>query len=165
MAGVPDGKGEHAAQVVDTVASIFFVEVDNGLGVAVGAVAMALGCQAFSQSRMVVDFSVENDPDRAVFVADGLVAGGEIDDAQAAHAQAHGAVGEHAFVVGPAVQHGAAHLADGSGFDLAILREVDYTGDSTHRNVFSRPGTKNPTADSLPQIGRRRQFVILNALG
>jgi hypothetical protein len=40
---VPDGKGEHAAQVLYAVGAILFEKVDDGFGIAVGAVAMAAG--------------------------------------------------------------------------------------------------------------------------
>ena len=37
-ARVPDGEGEHAAEVLHAVVAVFLVEVDDGFGVAVGAV-------------------------------------------------------------------------------------------------------------------------------
>ena len=64
--------------------------------------------------REVVDFAVEDDADRAVFVVDGLPAAAEVDDAQAAHAQDGERLGEHAVFIGPAMDHRGHHLADAS---------------------------------------------------
>ena len=43
--------------------------------------------QVVAQLLEVVDLAVEDAPDGAVFVAHGLAAGGEVDDAQPAHGQ------------------------------------------------------------------------------
>ena len=52
----------------DAVGAVFFEKVDDGFGVAVGAVAMAAGDELLAQGEMVVDFAVEYDPQGAVFV-------------------------------------------------------------------------------------------------
>ena len=45
------------------------------------------GVELRAQLAIVVDLAVEDHPDRAVLVADRLMAAGEIDDAQPAHAE------------------------------------------------------------------------------
>ena len=71
--------------MVNAIASIFFVGVDNRFGVAIGSVAMSTRLQLFTHGKMVVNLSVKNDPDCAVFVANGLVSGRQINNAEATH--------------------------------------------------------------------------------
>src|ERR1035438_8872747 len=61
LAPIPDGKGEHAAQVLDAVAAVFLVKVNDGLGIAARAVAMSSGLKAGGQLGVVVDFSVRSE--------------------------------------------------------------------------------------------------------
>ena len=78
---------------LDAVGAVLLVEVDDDLGVAVRA---RSGGPRRSSSRAqlaeVVDLAVEDDDDRAVLVEDRLVAGLEVDDAQALDAEADAAV-------------------------------------------------------------------------
>ena len=62
--GVPDGDGEHAVQMREALRPFVLVEVDDGLGVAVGAELVARAFQPLPQVPVVVDFAVEDDPDR-----------------------------------------------------------------------------------------------------
>src|SRR5579863_969182 len=135
-ARVPDGEGEHSAQVLHAVASVLFVEVDDGFGVAMGAVDVAAGLKLRSQFGVVVDFAVEDDPGGSVFVAKWLMAGGEVDDAEAAHAEADRAGGVNAVVIGTAVRHGVAHAPEDAGIDggsgLGIAVELQDSSDAAH---------------------------------
>jgi hypothetical protein len=70
-----------------------------------------------SQFGKVVNLAVVNDPRRAVFIKDGLVATGDINDAEAAHSQAGIGFCQDPFVVGAAVHDGLAHAVDGGFFD------------------------------------------------
>src|SRR5690606_4961552 len=79
---VPDGKGEHAAQVPDDVIPILLVAVDDGLGVAARGEAVALRFQVRAKLMVVVDLAIEDDVDRPVLVGDRLLAPGNVDDAE-----------------------------------------------------------------------------------
>jgi hypothetical protein len=80
VAAVPDGKAEHPAQPLDAALALFFVEVNDGLGVAPRREPVAARDQLITQFPVVVDFAVEDDPHRAVFVGDRLTASGHVDD-------------------------------------------------------------------------------------
>src|SRR6476620_3037822 len=84
---VPDGKGEHSTQVLDTLRPILLIQVDDAFGVAVGTIAMTAHFKILAQVLMVVDFAVEDDPDAAKFITERLVASLNIDDAEAAHSE------------------------------------------------------------------------------
>jgi hypothetical protein len=81
---------------------------------------------------VIVNFSVENDPDGTVFVADGLMASGKIDDAEAAHAEPNPALGEEAIVVGTAMGHHVAHTSQNARIDSCVCTEFKYSSNSTH---------------------------------
>src|ERR1019366_2767788 len=55
LATIPDCKGKHAAQMLDAIAAIFLIEVDDGFGIAVGAIAVSAGLKRGAQLGMVVD--------------------------------------------------------------------------------------------------------------
>ena len=120
---IPDAVREHAAQLVQAVGAFLFIEVDDGFGVAVGAEAMALGDELLAQFLVVVDLAVEDDPDAAVFVGDRLVTGAEIDDAEAAHADAAGPVGVDAFVIRPAMADEVGHGPDVGNLGAAVAQK------------------------------------------
>ncbi len=78
---VPNGKGKHPAKVFDAFLTVLFVEVDNRLGVAVTAVAVATLLQLAAEFRMIIYFAVINEPDGAVFVGYGLLPRLQVNDA------------------------------------------------------------------------------------
>jgi hypothetical protein len=70
---------------------------------------MAGGGELVAQRAEVVNFAVEDHPYGTVLVVDRLLAGGQVDDGQAAHAQ-RDAVGEVCtLIVGPAMPDDIAH--------------------------------------------------------
>jgi len=80
LLAVPQGKGKHAAKSLDAVAPPRFPGVQDHLGVAAGAKLMAQGLELGHQLLIVVNFAVEDGDDALVFVEQGLLAGGEVDD-------------------------------------------------------------------------------------
>src|SRR5438132_9190625 len=67
--GVPQRNRELAVQLVDEVASLLLVEMDERLGVAAGLEDMPAVFEIGAQFDVVEDLSVEGDPDATVFVA------------------------------------------------------------------------------------------------
>ena len=83
---------------------MLLVEVDEDLGVAVGCGSGGRADSSVGAERLVVvDLAVEDDLDRAVLVADRLVAAGQVDDRQPAVDQADARLLPEAFGVGAAV--------------------------------------------------------------
>ncbi len=96
---IPDGKPEHAVEPSHAVRSPLLVGVDDRLGVAARAEAVAAGLQLGPQLGVVVDLAVEDDLDRTVLVGHRLVPPGEVDDAQPAHPDGQAAFHPVALVV------------------------------------------------------------------
>src|ERR1700691_1632714 len=80
---------------------------------------------------MVVDFTVENNPDRTVFIAEGLVSGCQIHNAEPSHADPDGTIGIDSLVVRPAMDHGTAHPAESLGL-TPTASELHDPSDATH---------------------------------
>src|SRR6266851_552707 len=132
LLAVPDGKCKHPAQVMHTVAPVLFVQMNNRFRIAVGAVTVAAGFQIFSQGRVVVNLSVENDPGGPSLVADRLMPPGNINNAEAAHAQRDRAIGIKTVVVGAAMRHGGTHLSYRARISSRVASELHYPGNSAH---------------------------------
>ena len=81
-ARVPDRERKHPAQFVHAHLAEVFVQVNDGLRVAVCAELVAFGFEPVAQLGKVVDLTIEHDPHRAVLVAHRLMAAADIDDAE-----------------------------------------------------------------------------------
>src|SRR6185369_1357760 len=111
-------------------------QVEQHLGVGARAEAVALLLQLEAQLLEVVDLAVEDDPQRAILAAHGLMAGrGEIDDAQPAVAEPDRAVAPDACVVGPAMGDHVAHALDQARVDVPALLEDPLTRDPAHGDL------------------------------
>ena len=92
-----------------------FVEVDENLRIAVRARSVGHRLQQpGSQRPVVVDLAVEDHLDGAVFVAERLIAAGQVDDRQAAMNQADAGAGPEALGVRAAVGDAVAHCLEDS---------------------------------------------------
>ena len=114
---VPEGDGEHAVQAVNEALGLFLVEVDDDLGVGAGRELVAAGLEVPAELGEIEDLAVVDDGHIPVLVVDRLVAGDEVDDAQAAHAQDGAFPVVEAVAVRPPVDDDGAHPAD----KLAVL--------------------------------------------
>ena len=88
---------------------MLFIGVQDGLGIGMRAVAMPGLFQRRPQRQMVVDFTVEGDPERTGFVAHRLVAASDIDDAQPPLAKMRPGVVIKAKIVQAAMANGLGH--------------------------------------------------------
>src|SRR6185312_2799554 len=82
--GIPDGKCEHAAKVIDRRCTPLLVRMHDRFGIGTSRVSMAGRFEACANVAVVIDFAVEDDPDRLIFIRQRLMPGGEINDAQPA---------------------------------------------------------------------------------
>src|SRR4051794_30771472 len=109
---VPEGEGEHPAQAVHAVVAVVLVQMHDDLRVGVSREPMAARLQLVAQLHVVVDLSVEDDDDRAVFVGDRLIARLQIDDREPLDAKADALLYERALGVRSAMPDDVAHSRD-----------------------------------------------------
>ena len=157
-ARVPDGEGKHATQMLYAVGTIFFVKMNDGFRVAVRAVSMTQRLQLFAQSGMIVNFTVENNPGRAVFVAERLVSGRQINDAEAAHADPDRTRSVDSFIVRAAMDHGSAHPTKSCRINPRVVPELHDPGDAAHLLALSFISSKlcRPHQLKSPLLNRAR---------
>jgi hypothetical protein len=117
-----------------------FVGVDDDFGVGFGLKMMASAFKLFAQNPEIINLSVENESDVAIFVVDRLIPAGEIDDAETANTKGDGG-GERGAVdfaktIGATMQHRGAHAMHGA---LSVLRIIDTDGaaDSAHKTSMA----------------------------
>ena len=146
---IPDRKRVHSAQVLNAVTPMLFIEVNDGLGVAVSPVTMPASFQAFAQFLVVVEFAVVDDPDVVLFVADGLVTGLDIDDAQPAHGQSDVSFHEEAIVIGAAMNDLLIHTGERFPLSPASIG-VENPANSAH--VYT-PIRRGSSSASFPSMG------------
>src|ERR1017187_6864108 len=79
---IVQSNGEHAAQFLNTLGPDFLVQVNYDFSVGVGIETVAAILKLPPEVRKVIDFSIENDPDAAIFVVNRLPTGTEVNDAQ-----------------------------------------------------------------------------------
>src|SRR4051812_6927297 len=96
----------------DKVEALLFVEMDEHLGVAGRLERVARAAEALAELAEVVDLAIEDDDDAAVLVVDRLIAGVEVDDAQALDAKSDLVFQMDAARVRPTVLESRAHLHD-----------------------------------------------------
>ena len=113
---VANRQGEHAVQALDALRPFFFVQVQDHLGIGVGAKAVAPGHKFPAKLGEIIDFAVVHQVDRVIFVGHGHMArGGQVQDGQAPAAEAQiGAVRRH-VLPNPGVIGTAVRLAIGHG--------------------------------------------------
>ena len=146
---VPDGQPEHASKPAHRRRAPLFVGMHDRFGVGGGIEAMACRFQLATKLAKVVDLPVEDDPHRLVFVVDRLMAGREVDDTQAAHAERHAITHQHTFIVGTTM---ADHVAHAVNEITAVVRperigdrrRFDETGNPAHLDPPSEGGSHEP---------------------
>src|SRR5689334_25238842 len=106
--------------------------MQDRFGVAARRVAVALRLEDGAKRRMVVNFAVVSDPQRAVFVGHRLMAAGEIDDREAAVAEADRTIDPGAGAVGSAMAQGVAHPLKPRFVDLPVWSQLDDADNPAH---------------------------------
>jgi hypothetical protein len=131
--------------MLNTFVSVFFVQMDDSFRIAFSAVAVATRLEIFSQILVVINFTVEDDPNVFVFIAKRLMASLNVDDAEAAHRQPHVLFDKEAIIVRPAVDDLLIHSGEQVTIHTPGSLGMKDTADSTHAYtpilLGSFPGT------------------------
>ena len=93
---------------------------------------MAAAFEFGTEFREVINLAVENDPRAAVFVEDGLMASGKIDDREPAHSETGAVADVEALIVGTAIDDLVAHVAHECFGDIALSSCAHHASNSTH---------------------------------
>ena len=127
---IPQCKGEHTLQVLDTIVAMFLVKMQYDFDIGAGAKPMALLNQCFTQCRAVINLPIAHQHQGVVLVIDGLVAGLKIDNAEPGLAQRNLAVVVIALVIWSAVVQCPSHALDSAAL-LGV--GAQYSSNAAHR--------------------------------
>ena len=108
---IEDREGEHSLEPIDARRAILLPRMNDRLGIRRRAEAMPRGFELGPERSMVVDLAVEHDPARVVLVGERLGAAGDVDDGQAAVAEAGVPAVDEAIAVWTAMGQTARHRA------------------------------------------------------
>ncbi|OHB66343.1 MAG: hypothetical protein A2V70_10120 [Planctomycetes bacterium RBG_13_63_9] len=106
---IPDRKRKHPPQPRDQLLAVLLVEMDQHFGVRPAAEPVALGLKLPAKLLEVVDLPVEDDLDRPILVAHGLVAAIDINNRQPPVRQPNARRREEPLGVRPAMGNGVGH--------------------------------------------------------
>src|SRR5262249_49972285 len=146
---IPESESEHPVQagVEEPLRSPFLVRMNDDLGVGPRSEAMPGSPELVSQVIEVVDLPVEDDPDRPVLVAHGLVAGRRaVDDAEPPVGKPDARRRPDPAIVGTACQHDIAHPFQ-HGRLGAVPRAIEDSCDPTHGGPSPLHETPSVAAD------------------
>ena len=141
---VVERKTEHPPQLLKAIGTHLFVQVDNDLGVGVGVKAMTAAFEFGPKLGKVIDFTVKHHPDRPVFIEDGLMAAGNVNNAEAAHTQSGTVLNEDSLIVRTTMNNGLTHPVDGFRLNPISGLGADDSRDSAH--ALSPQYNPGPTA-------------------
>jgi hypothetical protein len=127
-------KGEFTAEVINEVFPIFFIQVNDDLGIRVRGEPMSTTFEISADVSEAVNLAVQGDPDGLVFVGDGLVAIRNINNGQPEVDERYGALGSdvEAPTVGPSMGEDRRHGTDGAQIDLSPSLKCNLTGNAAH---------------------------------
>ena len=140
---VPQSESKHPAQPAEEIESLFLVEVNNDLGVRSCAEAVPFGFELLTKGREVIDFAVQDNPQGFVFIGDGLMAARNVNDAEAAYAEADAAPDVVTKVVWAAVLDDATHALEKRSQRRIRPIELRHSVDSTHKVARFRPKSRS----------------------
>jgi hypothetical protein len=148
--------------------------MDDYFRVAMGIKSMAALDQVFAQFGKVVDFPVEDDPNRPIFIKNWLVTARKVDDAKSPHPQPRTVLDEKTFVIRAPMHDCLAHAVNYPGIDLVAGDRTHYARYSTHtlflfdsrKKLRSWPHTSSYTWARRPWYDAdRRQTPIRLIIG
>src|ERR1700719_1104426 len=119
--------------MLDAALSPFLVGVYDYFSITASVKDMAAALELAAQLRKIIYLSVEHNADIARFVVNGLMAPGEIHDAEPARTKNHSGAGKHSFVVRPTMDERVHHFADAPLSQRAVC--ADYATNAAHRVI------------------------------
>jgi len=137
---IPDGETEHAVEMMDAVGTILLERMDDRFGIAVRPKDVSRVLERGPHRLKIVDLAIEHDPPLARLVAQRLMTAGEIDDAQATHADRRATIVVEPVVVGSPMHDRRRHRLEHAS--KIFVRRATNTYDSTHGPVGSSSSRK-----------------------
>src|SRR5262249_5113168 len=136
---VPKRDGELAAQVLEHPFLTVFPGVRDDLGIAMGAKLVTPRFQARPLFGVIEEFAIEDDVNAAIFVADGLSAVIETDNAEAPRCQTEARPFQKAVLVRSAMHDAGRHRLQRPLGQGRPASQMNHARNAAHRRVLSLP--------------------------
>ena len=117
LAPVPDSDAKHPAEPAGKVDAEPLVKMGQDYGIAAGRQEVAVAPQFVAEPCMVVELAVLYCNDGSIFVHHGLMAAGDVDDAQSTNAECYAVGCERPPVIRTTVGHRIRHQVEVLGRD------------------------------------------------
>src|SRR5512133_3692530 len=116
---------------------------------------------------MIIDLAIEHDPKRLIFIADRLMSGSQVDDAEPAHADADWTLGVNTIVVRSTMCHHVAHASHHARLNTGVISKFHHSGDSAHRlnlpqSVFCKQTAYNSVSD-MSDVGLENELTAVSS--
>jgi hypothetical protein len=118
--------------VVQASRTVILVQVKDNFRIGMGGKAVPASLQFRSQLHIVEDLPIEYNPEVPVFVADGLAAPGQIDNAEARAAQPGCPVPVEAKLIRTTVAYHTQHLPEDIKLHRTLICQVKNPNNPTH---------------------------------
>src|SRR5437667_7550323 len=125
--------------MMNTFRTVVLVEVDDNLGIRAGVKTMTFLLELGTKDGEIVDLAVEDDPDRAIFVKDGLMSAVQIDNAKTPHTESYAIFDIYALVIRTTMHDLLAHAMNGFFIDSKCLIRACDSGNTAHWFSLSAP--------------------------
>src|SRR5437667_9916358 len=150
MPKVVQGESEHSAQFTEAIRTIGFVCMDYDFRIGVSVKNMSLSLEFPAQLKEIIDLAIEHHPYSSIFVMNGLLTTGNVNNAEPTHAQPYCPIDVDPLIIGPAVDNRSTHLLHLGGIYLVFTITCNDSCNTTHifsRLVFTVLSTAHRSAD------------------
>src|SRR6202035_2592453 len=131
---VPDCQAEHSIQSVKYLIAPLFVSVDDYLCIRVGSENVAVTFEFSSDLLEVVDFAVEDHPNRFFLIRHRLMAARKVDDRKSAESKAKRSRDVKTVIIGASMNDGFRHRLDIPAPNRRLISEVILSANSAHKD-------------------------------
>src|SRR5438132_13589787 len=122
---VPNGEGKHPAKLINAFFAVFFPGMQNDFGVRLSTKPVASLDELLSKFDKVVDFAVEDNPSRFIFVGHRLATAGKINNAQAIEGKTDVAPAQLPVVIRSTMPRDLAHTIEQRLFYSMFFIEIE----------------------------------------
>src|SRR3569623_1089646 len=157
---IPDREGEHAAHAFHAGLAPLLPGVHDHLRVGAGTKGVGGGDQLRHQLLVVVDFTVEYNHHRAVFIEERLLPAGKIDDGEAAMTEAHARLDMNAAFFRAAVKLALVHAFEQGTVHRTAAARIKNTDYAAHIFQYGNRMNAARSANSSLRLLALQQVLV-----
>src|SRR5262245_57223319 len=130
---IPNGESKHAPELLHAIVAELFICVNNGFRIRARRELMSSGKQVRAQISEVIDLTVKDHNNGAIFVEHRLLASAQVDDAQASMTKPDVVLNEISTIVRTAMRLSRRHAMYESGINWVNGAEIDDPANPAHK--------------------------------